>query len=130
MRVWQAILRILKGARSQAVQQKLRVALTPQVCYEIRTKNIIDTLAKSRKSPFSVIPVQTGIQAFQALNEGLDPVFQRGDDFLRFHQHSFQEIPFPDGKRPRSFSGPFVKSKGEFVEVRHRIQISGNWPCK
>jgi hypothetical protein len=50
------------------------------------SKTDLDRLVKSRKSPFSVIPVQTGTQSFQLLKEGLDPVFQRGDDFLRFHQ--------------------------------------------
>jgi len=42
-----------------------------------------DELAKSPKTPFSVIPAEAGIQEYQ---EVLNPVFQRGDDFLRSRQ--------------------------------------------
>jgi hypothetical protein len=48
----------------------------------------IDAFAKSRKTPFSVIPAKAGIQEKQAL---LDPGFRRGDgfdDFLRTQQCS------------------------------------------
>ncbi|MFH1950308.1 MAG: trypsin-like peptidase domain-containing protein, partial [Pseudomonadota bacterium] len=43
----------------------------------------LDALVKSPKSPFFVIPAKAGIQSFQLVTEVLDPVFQRGDDFLR-----------------------------------------------
>ena len=43
----------------------------------------IDEPVKSRKQPFFVIPAKAGIQSFQQLTKILDPVFQRGDDFLR-----------------------------------------------
>ena len=45
-----------------------------------------DGLVKSRKCSLSVIPAKAGIQCPQALMKPLDPVFQRGDDFLRSHQ--------------------------------------------
>jgi len=47
----------------------------------------VDAFVKSRKTPFSVIPAEAGIQQKQAV---LDPGFRRGDglgDFLRTHQH-------------------------------------------
>ena len=43
---------------------------------------IFDGLVKSRKCPLSVIPAKAGIQCYQTLIKPLDPVFQRGDDFL------------------------------------------------
>jgi hypothetical protein len=58
-----------------------------------------DKLVESRKEPFFVIPADPGskpaldviqgpggIQYFQRVTANLDPVFQRGDDFLRDHQ--------------------------------------------
>ncbi|PIP35184.1 MAG: hypothetical protein COS92_06795 [Desulfobacterales bacterium CG07_land_8_20_14_0_80_52_14] len=45
-----------------------------------------DGLVKSRKCSLSVIPAKAGIQCSQALMKPLDPVFQRGDDFLYSHQ--------------------------------------------
>ncbi|PIU49755.1 MAG: hypothetical protein COS92_04880 [Desulfobacterales bacterium CG07_land_8_20_14_0_80_52_14] len=45
-----------------------------------------DGIVKSRKCSLSVIPAKAGIQCFQTLMKPLDPVFQRGDDFLRSHQ--------------------------------------------
>ncbi|PIU49241.1 MAG: hypothetical protein COS92_07720 [Desulfobacterales bacterium CG07_land_8_20_14_0_80_52_14] len=47
----------------------------------------IDGLVKSRKCSLSVIPAKTGSQCSQALMKPLDPVFQRGDDFLRSHRY-------------------------------------------
>ncbi|PIP35974.1 MAG: hypothetical protein COX20_08420 [Desulfobacterales bacterium CG23_combo_of_CG06-09_8_20_14_all_52_9] len=47
----------------------------------------IDGFVESRKCSPSVIPEKAGIQCSQALMKPLDPVFQRGDDFLRFRQH-------------------------------------------
>jgi len=41
----------------------------------------IDDLVKSRKTPFSVIPAEAGIQEHQEL---LDPGFRRGDDLEGF----------------------------------------------
>ena len=60
--------------------------------FEIRIK--LDTLVKSQKCALSVIPAKlvpdsdpgAGIQCYQEVIELLDPVFQRGDDFLRMHQ--------------------------------------------
>ena len=43
----------------------------------------IDGLVKSPKSAFFVIPAKAGIQYFNGLTKYLDPVFQRGDDFLK-----------------------------------------------
>jgi hypothetical protein len=48
----------------------------------------VDKLVKSRKGPFFVIPAEAGIQYFQRVTKNLDPVFQRGDDFLRNYQGS------------------------------------------
>jgi len=45
-----------------------------------------DEIVKSRKCSLSVIPAKAGNQCSQALIKPLDPVFQRGDDFLRSHQ--------------------------------------------
>jgi hypothetical protein len=45
----------------------------------------VDELVKSRKKPLFVIPAEAGIQYFQRVTKNLDPVFQRGDDFLRVH---------------------------------------------
>jgi hypothetical protein len=48
---------------------------------------MFDTLVKSPKGPFFVIPrYYRGIQYFQRITKNLDPVFQRGDGFLRNHQ--------------------------------------------
>jgi hypothetical protein len=47
----------------------------------------IDDLVKSPKSLFFVIPAKAGIQYFHKVTKNLDPVFQRGDDFLRDRQH-------------------------------------------
>jgi len=41
-----------------------------------------DGFAKSQKPPYSVIPAKAGIQYFYILTKFLDPVFQRGDDFV------------------------------------------------
>jgi hypothetical protein len=41
------------------------------------------------ENALSVIPAKAGIQSFHSLSKNLDPVFQRGDDFLRDHP-----IPF------------------------------------
>jgi hypothetical protein len=49
-------------------------------------KSKYDGFVKSRKSAFSVIPAEAGIQEYQGL---LDPGFRRGDglgDFLRVRQ--------------------------------------------
>jgi len=46
----------------------------------------IDEIVKSQQWSLSVIPEKAGIQCSQALMKSLDPVFQRGDDFLRSHQ--------------------------------------------
>ena len=58
----------------------------------------IDKLVKSRKGPFFVIPAKAGIQYFQRVTSKLDPVFQRGDDFLRVHQkityHIIKDVNF------------------------------------
>jgi len=40
---------------------------------------------------FFVIPAKAGIQYIQSVTKPLDPVFQRGDDFLRIHQSSLQQ---------------------------------------
>ncbi|PIP36645.1 MAG: hypothetical protein COS92_01910 [Desulfobacterales bacterium CG07_land_8_20_14_0_80_52_14] len=48
-----------------------------------------DEIEKSRKCSLSVIPAKAGIKCYQALMKPMDPVFQRGDDFLRSHQVSF-----------------------------------------
>jgi tRNA-binding EMAP/Myf-like protein len=58
---------------------------------EIRGKQALfvvnfDDLVKSPKSLFFVIPAKAGIQYFHRVTKNLDPVFQRGDDFLRNHQ--------------------------------------------
>jgi len=45
-----------------------------------------DAFVKSPKTPFSVIPAKAGIQYFQVVAKPLDPVFQRGDGFLRSRQ--------------------------------------------
>ena len=45
-----------------------------------------DGFAKSRKTPWFVIPAEAGIQYSYRFMKFLDPVFQRGDDFLRVHQ--------------------------------------------
>jgi hypothetical protein len=45
-----------------------------------------DDLVKSPKSLFSVISTKAGIQYFHRVTKNLDPVFQRGDDFLRDRQ--------------------------------------------
>jgi len=50
------------------------------------TKFNLDAFVKSRECPLSVIPAKAGIPVFQSLTETLDPVFNRGDDFLRDHQ--------------------------------------------
>jgi hypothetical protein len=47
----------------------------------------IDELVKSPKIPFFVIPAKAGIQCFHTLTKNLEPVFQRGDDFLQDHQY-------------------------------------------
>jgi hypothetical protein len=44
---------------------------------------LLDELAESRKSFFSVIPANAGIQPFQPIKEELDSGFHRSDDFLR-----------------------------------------------
>ena len=46
----------------------------------------VDDLVKSPKSLFFVIPAKAGIQYFHRVTKNLDPVFQRGDDFLRDRQ--------------------------------------------
>jgi len=46
-----------------------------------------DSLVKSQKTSFFVIPAKAGIQCFQELITDLDPGFRRGDDFLRSHQY-------------------------------------------
>jgi hypothetical protein len=46
-----------------------------------------DSLVKSQKTSFFVIPAKAGIQCFQKLMTGLDPGFSRGDDFLRGRQY-------------------------------------------
>jgi hypothetical protein len=53
----------------------------------IRQRFKIDEIAKSRKSPFFVMPANAGIQAFQPAQEELNSAFHQPDDFLRFHQH-------------------------------------------
>jgi hypothetical protein len=45
-----------------------------------------DDLVKSPKNLFFVIPAKAGIQYFHRLTKNLNPVFQRGDDFLRDRQ--------------------------------------------
>ena len=45
-----------------------------------------DSLVKSQKTSFFVIPAKAGIQCFQKLMTDLDPGFRRGDDFLRGRQ--------------------------------------------
>jgi hypothetical protein len=70
-------------------------------CWFSRMGNLFDLneLVKSLKSAFFVIPADPGskpaldviqspggIQYFQRVTRKLDPVFQRGDDFLRNHQ--------------------------------------------
>jgi hypothetical protein len=47
----------------------------------------IDALARSLKKHISVIPVQTGIQSFQAVSCFLDPRLRGDDDFLRGRQY-------------------------------------------
>jgi hypothetical protein len=47
----------------------------------------IDDLVKSPKSLFIVIPAKAGIQYFHRVIKNLDPVFQRGDAFLRDRQN-------------------------------------------
>jgi hypothetical protein len=46
----------------------------------------VDAFVKSRRIPFSVIPAKAGIQYLRSVMKSLDPVFQRGDDFLRSRQ--------------------------------------------
>jgi hypothetical protein len=50
-----------------------------------------DDLVKSPKSLFFVIPAKAGIQYFHRVTKNLDPVFQRGDDFLRDRQLSLNK---------------------------------------
>jgi hypothetical protein len=45
-----------------------------------------ESVLKSQKDPFFVIPAKAGIQCSQKLMPDLDPGFRRGDDFLRVHQ--------------------------------------------
>ena len=45
----------------------------------------LDAFVKSPEMKFCVIPAKAGIQSFQNVTKNLDPVFQRGDDFLRVH---------------------------------------------
>ncbi|PIP36775.1 MAG: hypothetical protein COX20_03915 [Desulfobacterales bacterium CG23_combo_of_CG06-09_8_20_14_all_52_9] len=49
------------------------------------SRDKIDGFEKSRKCSLSIIPAKAGIQCFQVLMKPLDPVFQRGDDFLLYH---------------------------------------------
>jgi hypothetical protein len=49
-----------------------------------------DGLVKNQEMSFFVIPAKAGIQSrnsgIQSVTKPLDPVFQRGDDFLRMHE--------------------------------------------
>jgi hypothetical protein len=54
----------------------------------------IDAFVRSRRTPFAVIPAKAGIQFIHRLTKHLDPgapvpakAGNRGDDFLRSHQH-------------------------------------------
>jgi hypothetical protein len=61
------------------------VEMTESVCRTFYEFIILDGLVKSLKTPFSVIPVKTGIQEFQTL---LDSRLRGSDDvgdFLRDH---------------------------------------------
>ena len=49
----------------------------------------IDGLAKSRYTPFFVIPAEAGIQSHQLVIVFLDPGFHRGDDFLQSRQFNY-----------------------------------------
>jgi hypothetical protein len=46
-----------------------------------------DAPAGIRKSPFSVIPAEAGIQSFQIAANSLDSGFHRSDDLLRRQQY-------------------------------------------
>ena len=57
-----------------------------QIMVTIAKLSGLDAFVKSRKCSSSVIPAKAGIQCYQSLRKALDPVFQRGDDFLRDRQ--------------------------------------------
>ena len=62
----------------------------PHFSCDQKTHNLskrIDSLVKSQKTSFFVIPAKAGIQCFQKLMTDLDPGFRRGDDFLRGRQN-------------------------------------------
>jgi hypothetical protein len=63
-------------------------AANPQINPKSQKKaqNKFDDLVKSPKSLFFVIPAKAGIQYFHRVTKNPDPVFQRGDDFLRDRQ--------------------------------------------
>jgi len=52
----------------------------------LRIGSKYDKLVKSLKTPYSVIPVKTGIQFFQVVTCSLDSGFRRNGDFLQDHQ--------------------------------------------
>jgi hypothetical protein len=54
--------------------------------------SITGAFVKSQKMPISVIPAKAGIQFFRRLTKNLDPVFQRGDNFLRVHHPYCTEV--------------------------------------
>ena len=73
-------------------------------------ETINDDLAKSRKTPFPVIPAKAGIQLLPLVIKPLDSGFHRSDDFLRDHQYSiiplFQYSVIPVLPSERARRGP------------------------
>ena len=71
---------------AQNIHRLLIGKVVKRCVFPFHGASFYDGLVKSRKTPFSVIPVKTGIQVFQPVTNHLDPGFHRGDDFLRDRQ--------------------------------------------
>jgi len=57
-----------------------------RVAEKLKMSFNLDGFVKSRKTPFTVIPAEAGIQSFQMVTDALDSGFHRSDDFLRIRQ--------------------------------------------
>jgi hypothetical protein len=82
----------------------------------------LDAFVKTPKTPFSVIPVKTGIQEIQKL---LDSRLRGSDDygdFLREHQTSSFEIPWSPLAPPKA-----GKPCSTFdIQLVHRLRLFGS----
>jgi len=76
-----------KGLTILLVEQNADAALNAADYVYIMHEGTIDTLVKSLKTPFPVIPAEAGIHLYQMLAACLDPGFRRGDDFLRTYHY-------------------------------------------